>query len=48
MKKINPILAAAIILIDGFFAFKIMSFFGCYVRIEDGNACWNLTIFGTK
>ena len=27
---------------------KIMSFFGCYVRIEDGNACWNLTIFGTK
>jgi hypothetical protein len=48
VKKINPILAAAIILIGGFFAFKIMSFFGCYVRIEDGNACWNLTIFGTK
>ena len=48
MKKINPFLAAAIILICGFFAFKIMSFFGCYVRIEDGNACWNFTIFGTK
>ena len=48
MKKINPILAAAIILIGGFFAFKIMSFLGCYVRIEDGNMCWNLTIFGSK
>ena len=48
MKKINPYLAAAIILNGGFFAFKIMSFFGCYVRIEDENACWNLTIFETK
>jgi hypothetical protein len=48
MKKINPFLAAAIILIDGFFPFKIKSFFGYYVRIEDGNACWNLAIFGTK
>ena len=48
MKKINPIVFVAIVLIGGFFAFKIMSFFGSYVRIEDGNACWNLTIFGTK
>ena len=48
MKKINPFLAAAIILIGGFFVFKIMPFLGCYVRIEDGNTCLNLTIFGTK
>mgnify|MGYP001265529390 FL=1 len=48
MKKINPIIAAAIILIGGFFAFKIMSFLGCYVRIEDANTCWSLTIFGNK
>ena len=32
MKKINPFLAAAIILIGGFFAFKIMSFFGYRVN----------------
>ena len=48
MKKINPIIAAAIILVGGFFAFKIMSFLGCYVRIEDANTCWSLTIFGNK
>ena len=48
MKKINPLLFVAIILVGGFFAFKIMSFLGCYVRIEDGNACWSLAIFGTK
>ena len=43
MKKINPIVAAAIILVGGFFAFKIMSFLGCYVRIEDVEKCWKLT-----
>ena len=43
MKKINPFLAAAIILIGGFFAFKIMSFLGCYVRLEDVEKCWKLT-----
>ena len=42
MKKINPILAAAIILVGGFLAFKIMSFLGCYVRIEEASKCWNL------
>ena len=48
MKKINPLFAAAIILIGGFFAFKMMSFLGCYVRIEDTNACFNLTILDIK
>ena len=48
MKKINPFFAAAIILIGGFFAFKVMSFLCCYVRIEDGNVCWSLTILGEK
>ena len=43
MKKFNPILTVAIILIGGFFAFKIMSFLGCYVRIEDVERCWKLT-----
>ncbi len=43
MKKINPLLFVAIILVGGFFAFKIMSFLGCYVRIEDVEACWRLT-----
>ena len=45
MKKINPFVAGAIILVGGFFAFKMMSFLGCYVRIEDANTRWNLTIF---
>ena len=35
MKKINPIILIAIVLIGGFLAFKIMSYLGCYVRIED-------------
>ena len=43
MKKINPFLFVAIILVGGFLAFKIMSFLGCYVRIEDAEACWRLT-----
>ena len=43
MKKINPIILIAIVLISGFFAFKIMSFLGCYVRIEDVDKCWKLT-----
>ena len=43
MKKINPLLFVAIILVGGFLAFKIMSFLGCYVRIEDVEACWRLT-----
>ena len=43
MKKINPTMLVFIILVGGFFAFKIMSFLGCYVRIEDVNECWKLT-----
>ena len=43
MKKINPFLFVVIILVGGFFSFKIMSFLGCYVRIEDMEACWRLT-----
>ena len=43
MKKINPFLLIIIVLIGGFCAFKIMSFLGCYVRIEDANECWKLT-----
>ena len=43
MKKINPIMLVVIILVGGFCAFKIMSFLGCYVRIEDVNECWKLT-----
>ncbi len=42
MKKINPLIALAIILVCGFFAFKIMSFLGCYVRIEEASKCWIL------
>ena len=43
MKKINPIILIAIVLIGGFLAFKIMSFLGCYVRIEDVSRCLKLT-----
>tara|TARA_B100000989_G_scaffold294801_1_gene274575 strand:+ start:219 stop:356 length:138 start_codon:yes stop_codon:yes gene_type:complete len=43
MKKINPIIFVIIVLIGGFFAFKLMSFFGCYVRLEDVDTCWKLT-----
>ena len=43
MKKFNPAMLMIIILVGGFFAFKIMSFLGCYVRIEDVDECWKLT-----
>ncbi len=43
MKTINPVILVAIVLVGGFFAFKIMSLLGCYVRIEDANECWKLT-----
>jgi hypothetical protein len=42
MKKIYPIMLVFIILVGGFCAFKIMSFLGCYVRIEDAKECWKL------
>ena len=43
MKNINPVLIIVIILIGGFIAFKVMSFLGCYFRIEDVEKCWKLT-----
>ena len=43
MKKIIPVLLILIVFISGFFAFKIMSFLGCYVRLEDAEKCWKLT-----
>ena len=43
MNKVNPVVIVALVLVVGFFAFKIMSFFGCYVRIEDIDQCWKLT-----
>ena len=43
MKKINPIVLVLIVLVVGFLAFKVMSFFGCYVRIDDVDACLKLT-----
>ena len=43
MKKINPVVFVVIVLICGFFAFKIMSYLGCYVRLEDADTCWKLT-----
>jgi len=43
MKKINPIMLVVIVLVIGFLAFKIMSFLGCYVRLEDSDTCWKLT-----
>ena len=43
MKKINPIVLVLIVLVVGFLTFKAMSFFGCYVRIGDVDACWKLT-----
>ena len=43
MKKINPIMLVVIILVGSFCAYKVMSFLGCYVRIEDVDECWKLT-----
>ena len=43
MKKINSVLLILLVLVGGFFAFKIMSFLGCYVRLEDADVCWKLT-----
>tara|TARA_S200000501_G_scaffold244553_1_gene228929 strand:+ start:816 stop:953 length:138 start_codon:yes stop_codon:yes gene_type:complete len=43
MKKINPIILVVIVLVFGLLSFKVMSFFGCYVRIGDVDACWKLT-----
>ena len=43
MKQINPVILIIIILVGGFCVFKMMSFLGCYVRIEDVNECWRLT-----
>ncbi len=43
MKKINPIVLVLIVFVVGFLAFKVMSFFGCFIRIEDVDACWKLT-----
>jgi len=45
MKRINPIMLVGIVLVIGFLVFKIMSFLGCYVRIEDTDACWKLTVW---
>ena len=43
MNKVNPVVIAALVLLLGFLAFKIMSFLGCYARIEDVDHCWKLT-----
>jgi len=43
MNKFNLVVIVTLVLILGFLAFKIMSFLGCYVRIEDANECWKLT-----
>ena len=43
MIKINPIALVLIVLVVGLLAFKVMSFFDCYVRIEDFDTCWKLT-----
>jgi len=43
MKKINPLVLVVMVLFIGFLAFRIMSLLGCYVRIEDVDACCKLT-----
>jgi|TARA_E500000178_G_C16955269_1_gene723362 hypothetical protein len=43
MKKIHPVVFVVIVLLVGFFSFKIMSFLGCYVRIEDVAKCLKIT-----
>ena len=42
MNKVNPIFIVALVLVVGFLAFKIMSFLGCYIRIEDVDQCRKL------
>ena len=42
MNKVNLIVIVALVLVVGFLSFKIMSFLGCYVRIEDVDQCWIL------
>ena len=43
MNTVNPVVIVALVLLVGFLAFKIMSFLGCYVRIEDVHQCLKLT-----
>ena len=43
MNKVNTVVIIEIVLVVGFLAFKIMSFLGCYVRIEDFDQCLKLT-----
>ena len=42
MNKVNPVVIVVLVLVVGFLTFKIMSFLGCYVRIEDVDHCLKL------
>ena len=41
--KMHPIVLAALVLIGGFFAIKIISFLGCLSTDIDASSCWHLT-----
>ena len=43
MNKVNPVVIISLVLVVGFLAFKVMSFLGCYVRIQDVDQCLKLT-----
>jgi len=43
MKKINPVVLAAIILVGAFFLYKFLAFLGCYISYGEADTCWHLT-----
>jgi|TARA_Y100000310_G_C20108265_1_gene545914 hypothetical protein len=45
--KLNPIVLAALVLVGGFFAFKIITFLGCMATYGEGGYCWHLTFLPT-
>ena len=45
--KMHPIVLAALVLVGGFFAIKIITFLGCLVSYGEGAYCWHLTFLPT-
>ena len=43
--KMHPIVLAALVLIGGFFAIKIISFLGCLPSGRGAANCWHLSFF---
>jgi hypothetical protein len=45
-KKINPVIIAALILVGGFFLYKLVTYTSCIATGYDSKSCTVLTFFG--